>query len=530
MGNDLVRRATAELEEIGLSRPVQIGLAGALGLLLLFGIYSVASGPAWVPAYSGLDLQTADEISQRLDEEGVSYRLEGGGSVLTVPEGELAKVKVMLAGEGLPASGRPGLELFDRSSWGMTDFTQRVNYRRALEGELERTIQKLQAVESSKVHLALHESSVFRSEERPSEASVVLELKPGMPSTPEMVRGVTYLVASSVDGLLSENVTVLNGSGRVLSASLEPGSLTGVNARQLEFQQEVEAYLASKAEEIVAEVVGRDNARIRVSARLNFDKVDRTIRALEPDEQVLLSEERAEIIPGDESQGAGSLQSRADYEATRRLEHVTGAGGSIERLAVAVLVNQAPGAPGPDGEGEAAGGPVPRTEAELDRIEALVRNAVGIEADRGDEITVVSVPFASRAAMIPTPEGGPDQVIRWIKELEQPLMTLFLLVMAGLVVFRVLGVLREEDEPADDEALPAGEGADAAGALPDDEGGGGAEALEDGERAGALDDDTADLLSEIAAGSSGVRDRVAATVMEEPDTAVQAIRAWMAES
>jgi flagellar M-ring protein FliF len=180
-------------------------------------------------------------------------------------------------------AGRPGLELFDQPSWGMTDFTQRINYRRALEGELERTIGKMRSVESAQVHLVMHETDGFAAQSRPTEASVVLKTK--RRNDAEIVKGIAHLVASSVDGLTSDHVTIVNDAGRMLSEAEESTSLAGLSSRQLAVQREIEDYLRNKAEKIVGQMVGAANLRVQVSARMSFDRVERTTASVDPDKQ-----------------------------------------------------------------------------------------------------------------------------------------------------------------------------------------------------------------------------------------------------
>ncbi|HET7321513.1 MAG TPA: flagellar basal-body MS-ring/collar protein FliF, partial [Longimicrobiaceae bacterium] len=225
------------MERLGGQRRVMIAGVGLLTVVLILGVSRWASAPTYVPAFNGLELETVGKITASLDQEGVPYRLENGGTELSVPADQLAHVRVLLAGEGLPTQGRPGLELFDQPSWGMTDFAQRINYRRALEGELERTIGKMSGIESAQVHLAMDATRTFQSDDRPKEASVVLALRSGGEPGPEVVTGIQHLVASCVGGLRSPDVTVLDDSGRMLSAPNEPGYIAALTSQLLGMQR-----------------------------------------------------------------------------------------------------------------------------------------------------------------------------------------------------------------------------------------------------------------------------------------------------
>src|SRR3954469_21541293 len=184
-------------DKLGGPRRAMILVVGAIAAGLIFAIAQWAGAPTWVPAFTGIPLESVSAMTDKLDQAAVKYRLERGGADIMVAATDLAKARVALAKGGMPNSGRPGLELFDQPSWGMTDFTQRINYRRALEGELERTVSKMRGIDQAQVHLVLHETDGFGAADRPTEASVVLKLK-GEPDA-EVVKGIAHLVASSVE-------------------------------------------------------------------------------------------------------------------------------------------------------------------------------------------------------------------------------------------------------------------------------------------------------------------------------------------
>src|SRR5690606_3389042 len=361
---------------------------------------------------------------------------------------DVARARVTLAQQGLPDAGRPGLELFDQPSWGMTDFAQRINYRSALEGELERTIGKMRGVEGAQVHLAIQETRSFRTNYRPSEASVVLKLRSGASASPEMVQGIGHLVASSIDGIESGNVAVLDDAGRLLSAPAEAGSLTALTSRQIAMQREVEQYLESKAEQLLTQFMGAGNARVQVAADLDFNRVERTTERLDPDGQVMAAEQRSEIVPGAEG-GAASTTSTTEYQNSRVLETFSGAPGDLSRLSVAVLVNDRL-VPAPEGEGEPT--VVARTPEELQRIETLVRSAVGLNEQRGDLISVVSVPFDGVAVTALEVSEGPA-IFDMVRSAQRPALTIIALAMAFFVALRVLKLLRDIAPPRPQEQL-----------------------------------------------------------------------------
>jgi flagellar M-ring protein FliF len=421
------------LDSAGKSRAVLILGAGVLAIVAILAIARRAAEPEWVPLLPGLALEEVGKVTAHLDEEGVRYRLEKGGAELLVAEDEMARARVSLARDGLPTRGRPGFELFDRPAWGMTDFTQRINYRRALEGELERTITQMRGVEAAQVHIALNESSGFRRASKPEAASVVLSLRTGARPGQELVEGITSLVASSVDGLASDKVTLLDDAGHLLSAAVEPGSVDGMSRRQLQLRREVESYLEQKAEALVADAAGSGNARIRVAADLNFDKIDRTTQTVDPDQQVTTQEERSEIVPGAGQVGAGSTARSAAYETSRSVETFSGAAGDIRRITVAVLLNESPAAEGANARAW--------TPGELARIETLVANAVGLDRTRGDQISVLSAPFVSSPLSVPAVEPAPPFFVR-IPQYRNEIISVVGLILAFVLGMQVLRVLR----------------------------------------------------------------------------------------
>lgn len=371
-------------------------LTNSRGVLAIFGL-AVALVPIWLlvhwaysPTYVSLfrELEWGEvgSVVDKLQGAGIGYRLQQGGSEVAVPAAELARARVLLAEDGYGV-GRPGMELFDRSSWGMTDFSQRVTYRRALEGELTRTIEHLRGVVRVQVHLALPEASPLRKLERPAEAAVVVSVGSGTVLSPEVVRGIAALVSNSVEHLTSDNVVILDDSGRLLSSVTDASSPVGLSNRQLELQRGVEEGLAAKAQGILAQVLGERNSRVQISADLNFEQVDQTVETFDPDGQVIASEERSESEPGAAGGPSGSSTIfHNTFLNSRRVDHIVGSVGGIKRLTVAVLLNE-------EAMRESAARTSITPAVRMANLEALVRNAVGFDAGRGDQITLVAIPF-----------------------------------------------------------------------------------------------------------------------------------------
>ena len=480
---------------------VIIGIAAAG---LIFAISQWAGAPTWVPAITNLPIESVSQMTDKLDQAGVKYQLERGGADIMVNAADLAKARVALAKGGLPTSGRPGLELFDQPSWGMTDFTQRINYRRALEGELERTINKMSGVDNAQVHLVMHETDTFGAGDKPTEASVVLKLKGG-DADPETVKGIAHLVAASVEGLTSERVTIVNDAGRLLSEGIEQNTITGLTSRQLQMQREMEDYLRQKAERIVAQMVGGSNLRVQVSAPMSFDQVQRISATVDPDKQAVSAEQKAEIVPGAQG-GAGQNNTSTTYENTKTTETFAAAPGSIKRLTVAVLVADR----APDPKSKQTTG-TPRTAAELDQIKELVRSAVGADSVRGDVVSVVSVPFAPVA--VAQADAPKTDIVHLVQTIQRPLLGVLGLVLIIVVALISLKQLKPAGASKDAPVLALASGGDAAAMM----------------AAQTISIPAPIPTQPLVMPTNTMRDKVNTTVEAQPDAAARVVRAWLKE-
>ena len=492
---------TRILDPVAGSRRIMMVAVGAGALGVFWAIAQWAMSPTMVPLFSSLPVESVGEMTQRLDEEGLDYEIQAGGSSLAVSEKDLARARVALAQVGFPAGGKPGWELFDEASWGMTDFTQRVNYRRALEGELERTIGQMRGVQSAQVHLAIQKSSILKPSKTPNGASVVLALRSGARPEKAMVEGVASLVAGSVESMVKENVTVLDDSGRLLSESDEEDQTTGLTTRQLKIQRDFEAYLEDKAYELVEPVVGRGNVTVRVAASLNFDQMGRTVETFDLDQQTTVREDRAEIIPGTEDQGASSITVNSIYETPRTIETFARIGSRVDRMTVAVVVS--------DKEDDTSGTTefTTRTPLELTRLEALVRSGLGIDTDRGDAITVVSMPFDREPVALPAEEEGMD-IMAMVQAGVRPTIGILALTLAFILALKLLGFMK---------TLPLGPSRQQA--LPDTPGG-----------EGLHRSDSHSRFAEPEGGGpqrmGGAQSRVE---MTDPSLTARVVKAWMSE-
>lgn len=415
---DKLRKKLAPLLDMwGKLTPVQkasVTLMGILAVVALIVSVSIASRPQYSILFSNLSQTDASSIVDKLKESKVPYQLSGGGSVIEVPSKDVYDLRLQMAGAGLPQGGSVGFEIFDKSNFGMTEFTQRLNYQRALQGELERTIGELSSVTQARVHLAIPEKNIYSDSEKQEEptASVVLKLRSGMELSPDQVASITHLVSAAVEGMKPGNVAVVDTAGNLLSDSDFGGiSSSGIrlSSSQLQMQNAYEDQIAKNLQAMLERVLGQGKVIVRVNARLNFDSKQTDSEIYEPasgNQGVLNSEETTEETykgsprrmpnsPALSNSMGGSngavtngnavgdnysrTNSSSHYDVTKHIEHVTQAPGKIDRLSVAVLM---------DGN---------ITPAVSNTVQQAVSAAAGLDFSRGDQVTVQSLPFDTTA-------------------------------------------------------------------------------------------------------------------------------------
>ncbi len=357
------------------------------------------------PLFTNLSPQDAAAVVRELEAQKITYQLSKEGSVIEVPEEMVYRTRLDLAGKGVPQGGGVGLEFFDHAQFGMSEFTQRVNYARALQGELARTISALAAVQSCRVHLALPEHANFRvADEKPS-ASVVVELRPGFRLTTEQVRGIINLVTTSVAGLTPDRVTVVDSSGKPLQ-SVEQKEEKSVTELLHQLTSDREHEIEQRIESMLEPVLGAGRAVARVAVELESRETQRTREEYDP-----AGVERSKQIEAEESTGpsggvpgvqsnvtggdAGKTPAETpvkkssqvyNYEIGKTTSQTVEPRGQVRRLTVGVLI---------DGryEGERY---IPRSAEEIDAVRSVVTMAAGVLIDRGDKVEVVNIPFKTR--------------------------------------------------------------------------------------------------------------------------------------
>ncbi|MFO1018292.1 MAG: flagellar basal-body MS-ring/collar protein FliF [Hyphomonadaceae bacterium] len=508
----------------------------AVAAALVFSLVFRIGGEEKALLFGDVDIREAGEITQRLEQAEIPYELRGDGSSIFVPRSRVMEARMMISADGLLSRGSVGYEIFDSpDALGQTQFQQNINRLRALEGELARTIGSLDGIKSARVHLVLPERQLFAREAEQPSASIVLQLRRDE-LTAGQVRAIRNLVASATPGLTTSRVTIVDETGRLLAAAqTEDGAVAeGIDARQTATEERIRQTVTN----IVEGIVGQGNARVQVTAEMDFNRVSETSERFDPEGRVVRSTSTTEESSTDGQQaqaatagnnvpdanaggssggsqsGSNSSQETVNYEISRTTRTEVSEGGRVRRLSVAVAVD---GTMTP-GENGAAGTYTPRSQEEMQRLTALVRSAVGFNQERGDTVEVVNTQFARI-----TPEAAPApgmfdflgtldvmRIVEIVAALIASLAFLF------FVLRPLIGSLvRGGAAPAG--ALPAG----VAPALPGP--GGAAAALPMPEHQEA-EIDIAQIQGRVRA--SSVK-KVAEVVDQHPDESIQIIRGWL---
>jgi flagellar M-ring protein FliF len=429
-----LRRSFAQLAVLWRSLPparrLRLVAAGLVVLAAISAFVWSMQRVAYRPLYTGLSEAEAGAIVERLVQLEAPYRLASGGTTILAPEERLDELRLQLAAEGLPQTGRLGFELFDENSFGATEFAEQVNYRRALEGELERTIGSMVEVKSARVHISMPRRSVFLSQEHPAKASIVLELRQGHALGEEKTRSISYLVSSAVEGLDPERVVVMDHLGRLFSQrySGPGGQLTDA---QIEYRRRMENDTVDKILETLEPYLGPGGVRANVAMDVDWNSGEQTEETLDPAPIAMStqkSEERTiDDIPAgppgtaanlprepaavtETTRGMSRTQETINYQTSRTVTHMNLERGAVERMSVAVLVDYKIAVDEQQGKLVRQ----PREDAELETIRQLVVAAAGAVDARGDTVTVESLPFTmlEDPPQAPAPPVNPeDQVL-----------------------------------------------------------------------------------------------------------------------
>lgn len=470
----------------------------AMALVLILSLASFGSLIYWNNTpdmqilFTNLLPEDAGEIVSKLKEKRIPFKIAHNGSAILVPKDQVYDTRLALASEGLPKGGGVGFEVFDRQNLITSDFIQKMNYQRALQGELSRTIKQIKAIEQVRVHIVTPKESLFINEQKKPTASVFIKTRLGASLEPAQIEGIIHLVASSVEGLEPGNVTVVDTSGRILSKKNIPNTLANLTASQMEFQKSIEENLKKKVQSMLENVLGPQRVITQVTAEIDFQQVEIAEEKFDP-QAIIRSEQRiternlmsSGLKKGEEEKGlaqekeksligpkvsgeasgqkmlgnqtpfnANSLERQNEirnYEISKVNKHIKNPVGTLKRLSVAVVVD------GTyqdivDNKGKKTKKYIPRPPEEMKNLENVVKKAVGFNPERGDQLEIINMPFNLAAHEEEEMKGAPKESI-WKEYLPIVYKPLISLILAALFIFFVVRPLLKKISFSGREAL-----------------------------------------------------------------------------
>jgi flagellar M-ring protein FliF len=411
---------TSFLNRFTLSQKIFLGSVIILTIIGIMLVVNMAGSFNYGVLFANLSAKDSGLIMEQLKAKKVPYKLEAGGSVVKVPENKISELRIELAASGLPEGSGVGFEIFDKSSLSTTDFVQNINYIRAIEGELSRTISELREVNNAKVHITLPKRSVFIDEQEEAKASIVLKLRPGARVSGNIIPAILHLTAQSVEGLKPENIAIVDIHGTLLSRPKggDDDMFAGLSSSQMAYQKKMESGLSRKIIALLEPHVGSGKVKANVRLKLDFNKVESTEETVDPNSIAKVSEKtetnsasggvKGGGVPGVSSNVAQagataggatpatpskskSEKTLVNYEVSKKVTRTSKPVGEIQHLSVAVLVDDAVTVQVQDGE--LVRQAQKRTQQEIDTIQRIVQASIGFNSQRGDVIEVANLSF-----------------------------------------------------------------------------------------------------------------------------------------
>ena len=528
--DQLPQRMTAAWASLSPARRVMLAASGGVLVALALLLYSWSSSTNYVTLYSGLDASDSGRIVDQLRAGGVPFRIEASGQTIRVPQADVDELRIDFAAQGLPAGGHVGFELFDGNAFTATDFVQRLNFQRGLQGELARTIETFNAIEQARVHIVLPERSLFVADQRATTASVVLQMRPGRALDAGQVSGIAHMVSGAVEGLDKSSITIVDTSGQVLYDGPERQSegALGASSSLLALQRVYEQDLEAGVQQLLDRALGPGRSAVQVRAELNFDSLETETESFltgqagdgverssttVTESYSTTGEELAGAVPGavanipgadtslpsTEDGGAGTstsynrTETTSNFEVGRTVTRTVQAVGGVERLSVSLLLDESV------------------TEEQASSLTQSVSAAVGFDAARGDTIAVTRIPFdrtlLDEAEAAFAAEASMAQVLGYVR-LGLPVIVL----AVAFFFFRLL--MRSVGSRATYQAVAAGPAA-----LPGAAGAGAAI-----ERA-----TMASLSPPPDDGQSQVERQVTRLAQSNPETVAGVVQSWLRE-
>jgi len=534
------------------------GLAALIALIVVTLMWT--SRLDYQVLYTNLSERDGGAVIGELQKLNIPYRITGGGAVIEVPSSQVYATRMKLAADGLPKGAGVGFEVLDNEPMGTSQFVERINYQRALEGSLGRTIEALSAVDAATVHLAIPKPSVFLSEAEKPSASVLLKLYPGRVLSGAQVAGIVHLVASAVAGLNDQNVSVVDQDGNLLTAG--PRADSGIQPEQLAYRNTIEQQYRKQIEALLAPLVGSDGVRVAVSADIDFAKTESSSvfygqgHVLSQQQQStnssgsgtlpagvpgalsnqppggvtapftvgsasapLTPQQLTQITPSLKTLAptAASSSATTNYDLDKTVSHTQQPVGAVKRLSVSVLVND-----------QAKGGkPVPMSAAQLGQMKQLVENAIGFNTQRGDTVSVINMPFT--AAQKEAEKSLPWWRQAWLWDGLRQAVPYVIALILGLMAYRAMrkamggggAKMSRRGEPPELNATAGG----AEGRAAQTAGLGGGPELAAAGMPGALAPDTVHLSNTLESDAAISRE----LVKQDPRRAAQVVKEWLSD-
>ena len=450
--------------------------------------------PDYQVLFSSLSQEDAGEMLAKLKEKKIPYQLANNGTTILVPQDQVYDIRITLAAEGLPKGGGVGFEVFDRTNLGTTDFVQKLNYQRALQGELSRTIKQIKEIEQARVHIVTPKESLFVEEQKKSTASVFIKTRSGMTLGAAQVEGIVHLVASAIEGLEPGNITVVDTSGKILSKRVEHGLIGQLTTSQLEYQRNIEEGLKKKIQGMLEEFLGLNKAIARVSTEIDFQEINIIEESYDP-KSVIRSEQKStekssatsgaaapregkseapaerKASPGKPGLGAEASSKAStslpsppssvnlserqneirNYEISKINRQIKNPVGGVKKISVAVIVDgtykETPGS-----KGSKTKEYVPRPPEEMKNLEAIIKRAIGYDEKRGDQVELINLPFSWS---IPEEDLKPDKGVIWkeyVVDFYKPAVSLLLALL--FIFFVVKPLLKRRPSLTQEKGVP----------------------------------------------------------------------------
>jgi flagellar M-ring protein FliF len=401
------------LSTLDLRQRITIGVVAIAVFASIFGLSHWRTESDFKPLYTSLAPEDAALVIQKLKEAGSDYRVSENGTSVLAPSARVPELRLELAAAGVPRTGRIGYELFDKTNLGATEFAEHLNYHRALEGELERSIGSLSAVDQARVHLTFPRESVFLDSREPAKASVLLKLRPGAQLSAQNIAAVTNLVGSAVEGLAPEAVTVMDMRGNLLNRPHRDLNGDAPSEATLEYRQKVENDLLAKINATLEPLLGSDRFRAGISVDCDFTSGEQSEETLDPNKSVMLASQKTEeqtggslasgqpgtastlprptSRPGSSGSGLSRRTENIQFESSRVVRHVKLAQGTIKRMSISILVAHDVHMEGTGKKAKRVVTPPPPET--LKAIHELVAAVTGFSTERGDQLVIESLPF-----------------------------------------------------------------------------------------------------------------------------------------